>query len=337
MAGAPSRRANTLGRVTRRRDTPRRGRLARCPSRSAVVAARRLRALAHVVVGAHRRGLPTRPPWLRRVGRPGLASSTSGSGASAPTSRRYVAHLTTRRYARRSIARKVAAFRRYFRWLRKPASSPSIRPSGSSRAVATDGCRGCCRTPTSTRCSTDRRPTTSRRGAAGATTPCSSCSTAAACGSASCARSTLDALDLDRGGRRRVGQGRQAASGAAVASRPSTRCGAWLRDRRRRGRRRPTTVMVRRCSATSVAVASRPATSGASSIGGRRRPRTPTPCATASPPICSTAAPTCGPCKSCSVTPTWPPRSATPTSARNGSAPRTRRASAGVRSLSTAQ
>lgn len=30
--------------------------------------------------------------------------------------RRYVAHLSTRRYARRSIARKAAALRRYFRW-----------------------------------------------------------------------------------------------------------------------------------------------------------------------------------------------------------------------------
>ena len=31
--------------------------------------------------------------------------------------RRYLAHLTTRQYARRSIARKTAALRRYFRWL----------------------------------------------------------------------------------------------------------------------------------------------------------------------------------------------------------------------------
>jgi integrase/recombinase XerC len=30
--------------------------------------------------------------------------------------RRYVAHLSTRRYAKRSIARKVSALRRYFRW-----------------------------------------------------------------------------------------------------------------------------------------------------------------------------------------------------------------------------
>jgi integrase/recombinase XerC len=33
------------------------------------------------------------------------------------TVRRYLAHLTTRRFARRSIARKTAAIRRYYRWL----------------------------------------------------------------------------------------------------------------------------------------------------------------------------------------------------------------------------
>lgn len=33
------------------------------------------------------------------------------------TVRRYVAHLTTRQFARRSIARKTAAIRRYYRWL----------------------------------------------------------------------------------------------------------------------------------------------------------------------------------------------------------------------------
>jgi site-specific recombinase XerD len=33
--------------------------------------------------------------------------------------RRYLAHLSTRRYARRSMARKAAALRRYFRWARQ--------------------------------------------------------------------------------------------------------------------------------------------------------------------------------------------------------------------------
>lgn len=38
-------------------------------------------------------------------------------GVKRATIRRYLAHLTTRRFARRSIARKTAAIRRYFRWL----------------------------------------------------------------------------------------------------------------------------------------------------------------------------------------------------------------------------
>jgi site-specific recombinase XerD len=53
--------------------------------------------------------------------------------------RRYVAHLATRRYAKRSIARKVSALRRYFRWAARRglvAADPSGRlsaPSGEGR------------------------------------------------------------------------------------------------------------------------------------------------------------------------------------------------------------
>jgi integrase/recombinase XerC len=39
------------------------------------------------------------------------------SGVKRTTVRRYLAYLTTRQYARRSIARKAASLRRYFRWL----------------------------------------------------------------------------------------------------------------------------------------------------------------------------------------------------------------------------
>ena len=53
--------------------------------------------------------------------------------------RRYVAHLATRRYAKRSIARKVSALRRYFRWAARtgriaadPSSSLSA-PRGEGR------------------------------------------------------------------------------------------------------------------------------------------------------------------------------------------------------------
>ncbi len=53
--------------------------------------------------------------------------------------RRYVAYLTTRRFAKRSIARKVAALHKYFRWLTRSGTltaDPSVAlraPSGEGR------------------------------------------------------------------------------------------------------------------------------------------------------------------------------------------------------------
>ena len=53
--------------------------------------------------------------------------------------RRYLAFLATRRYARRTVARKAAALRRYFDWLRRQgviANDPAVRlsvPAGPSR------------------------------------------------------------------------------------------------------------------------------------------------------------------------------------------------------------
>lgn len=53
--------------------------------------------------------------------------------------RRYVSYLGTRRYARRSIARKASAIRRYFAWLRRTgviATDPAVglsTPSGDGR------------------------------------------------------------------------------------------------------------------------------------------------------------------------------------------------------------
>ncbi|HVF13652.1 MAG TPA: tyrosine-type recombinase/integrase, partial [Acidimicrobiales bacterium] len=53
--------------------------------------------------------------------------------------RRYLAYLATRRFARRSVARKAAALRRYFGWLRRTgviATDPSARlsaPRGDAR------------------------------------------------------------------------------------------------------------------------------------------------------------------------------------------------------------
>jgi site-specific recombinase XerD len=49
--------------------------------------------------------------------------------------RRWVAYLTTRRYAKRTIARKVAAVRKYFRWLHR-TGGVAADPSSSLRAPA---------------------------------------------------------------------------------------------------------------------------------------------------------------------------------------------------------
>lgn len=52
--------------------------------------------------------------------------------------RRYVAHLATRRYAKRSIARKVSALRRYFAWAARTGRI-DIDPSSSLSAPRGDG------------------------------------------------------------------------------------------------------------------------------------------------------------------------------------------------------
>lgn len=52
--------------------------------------------------------------------------------------RRYLAYLTTRRYAKRSIARKAAALRRYFRW-RQRSGRTATDPAASLRAPAGEG------------------------------------------------------------------------------------------------------------------------------------------------------------------------------------------------------
>ncbi|TPW13783.1 MAG: xerC [Acidimicrobiaceae bacterium] len=72
-----------------------------------------------------------------------FASWAERGGASGPESvdrrllRRYVAYLTTRRFAKRSIARKVAALRKYFRWLHR-SGVIAADPTSSLRAPAGD-------------------------------------------------------------------------------------------------------------------------------------------------------------------------------------------------------
>jgi len=70
--------------------------------------------------------------WAQRLGLDGPA------GVDRLVLRRYVASLSTRQFARRSVARKVAALRRYFDWLRR-SQHIATDPATTLRAPAGDG------------------------------------------------------------------------------------------------------------------------------------------------------------------------------------------------------
>ncbi len=79
--------------------------------------------------GADLRGFIT---WAER------ADLAGPDGVDRTVLRRYVAHLATRRYARRSVARKVAALRRYFGWLARTGRIP-VDPSAGLSAPRGEG------------------------------------------------------------------------------------------------------------------------------------------------------------------------------------------------------
>jgi integrase/recombinase XerC len=88
--------------------------------------------VARATVAAYRTDVADFLAWARRLGLAGPEAVTR------LVLRRYLAYLTTRQYARRTIARKAAALRRYFAWLRRagvivtdPARSVSAPPQGS--------------------------------------------------------------------------------------------------------------------------------------------------------------------------------------------------------------
>ena len=146
------------------------------------------------------RSPPTRPTCVASPSGAPAAGVTEPAAVRRTTLRRYLAFLTTRDYARRSIARKTAALRRYFRWLVRAG-----RPDGGPDDRACRHRRGDGRLPRvldagDVAALLDAPPPADepawRRRIA--TTPCSSCSTARACGSASCAGSTCDSLDLEQ-------------------------------------------------------------------------------------------------------------------------------------------
>jgi len=94
---------------------------------------RSLTSAAPATVAAYRADVAEFTAWAERAGIAGP------EGVQRLTLRRYLAYLTTRRYARRTIARKAASLRRYFAWLRRTgvvATDPSSRlsaPKGEAR------------------------------------------------------------------------------------------------------------------------------------------------------------------------------------------------------------
>jgi site-specific recombinase XerD len=94
--------------------------------------ARSLTAAAPNTVAAYRRDVQGFAEWAAR------AAVDRPAGVDRLLLRRYVAHLTTRRYARRSIARKVSSLRRYFDWLRR-SGRLGVDPSQGLRAPSGDG------------------------------------------------------------------------------------------------------------------------------------------------------------------------------------------------------
>jgi integrase/recombinase XerC len=87
---------------------------------------RSLTASSAATVAAYRGDLAAFVEWAER-------GSVAGPAAvDRRLLRRYLAHLGTRRYARRSIARKASAIRRYFGWLARTGAIPADPSAGLS-------------------------------------------------------------------------------------------------------------------------------------------------------------------------------------------------------------
>jgi integrase/recombinase XerC len=106
--------------------------LSASPAWSVDAFARSLTSLSARTVAAYGADVRGFVDWAARGGidEPGAVKRT--------TVRRYLAYLTTRQYARRSIARKSAALRRYFRWLTRTGRVPAD-PTVGLQARGGDG------------------------------------------------------------------------------------------------------------------------------------------------------------------------------------------------------
>jgi integrase/recombinase XerC len=94
--------------------------------------ARSLTSLSEHTVAAYAADVRGFAVWAARAG------VTAPTGVRRTILRRYLAHLTTREYARRSIARKAAALRRYFQWLVR-AGHLAADPTVGLQAKGGDG------------------------------------------------------------------------------------------------------------------------------------------------------------------------------------------------------
>ncbi len=85
-----------------------------------------LTSAAPATVKAYRTDLTSFLDWAGRLG------LESPAGVTRTVLRRYIAHLTTRGLARRSIARKASSLRRYFGWLARTGRLPADPSAGLS-------------------------------------------------------------------------------------------------------------------------------------------------------------------------------------------------------------
>jgi integrase/recombinase XerC len=91
-----------------------------------------LTAAAPATVAAYRQDLAAFVEWAER------ASIDDPGAVDRRTLRRYVAYLGTRRYARRTIARRASSLRRYFAWLVRTGGL-AVDPSAGLSAPSGDG------------------------------------------------------------------------------------------------------------------------------------------------------------------------------------------------------
>jgi len=87
---------------------------------------RSLTAAAPSTVEAYRRDLAAFFTWAERLG------TSSPGEVQRTTVRRYLAYLATRGFARRTIARRASALRRYFGWARRVGAVPNDPTAGLS-------------------------------------------------------------------------------------------------------------------------------------------------------------------------------------------------------------